>query len=223
MRVAFGRYLGQYCQGNLLLRPADRAIGGAPNAFQSADTPTAKHVEDRGGPAAAGDQPNVRDVIPQQRLDGIFVVMTHGGDYGPGARVGLGGREIERIDDLVGLQEVRRHRAWVHRAGPVADRRAQLDERVGRRRIADDEQERSWQLRIDEDLQLARTRAGTEMRDDPWKMLGRLVGRDLHEARLGVAHRGQGLAPHQPFGATAAYPAPEPAVGGDHRLVAGPG
>ncbi len=60
------------------------------------------------------------------------------------------------------------------------------------------------------------------MRDDPREMIGRLVRRDLDQARLAVPHRDPRLAPHQPFGATATDPAPELAVGGDQRLVAGP-
>src|SRR5205823_13402235 len=89
------------------------------------------------------------------------------------------------------------------------------------RGIADHEEQRSRQLRVDKDVEFAGAGAGTEMRDNPGEMIGRLVGRNLDEARLAVPHRDPRLAPHQPFRTTAADPAPELAVGGDQRLVAG--
>ena len=58
------------------------------------------------------------------------------------------------------------------------------------------------------------------MRDNAGLIVGGLVGRDLDQTWLPVAHRDQRLAPHQPFGAATAYPAPQFAIGSDQRLVA---
>ena len=60
------------------------------------------------------------------------------------------------------------------------------------------------------------------MGDNPRPMLGRLIGRDLDKARLPITDGDESFSPHQGFGTAAAHPAPEPAVGGDERLVAGP-
>ena len=78
--------------------------------------------------------------MAEKRLDGIFVVVPHGRDDSPGARVGPGGSEVERIDHQVRLGEIGGHRAGMHRARRVANCRAELDQRVRRRRPTHDQQ-----------------------------------------------------------------------------------
>ena len=189
MRVALGDDLGEHRERDLLLGAADRAIRSATDALQVACRAVCEHVENRGGPASAGHQADIRDLVRQERLDGFLVVMPHGRDHGKGRRTRVRGREVERADDMRRLWKIRRGRAWVHRARFVADGRAQPDQRVRRGRIANDEEQRPRQVRVDEDVQRAGAGAGAHVRDDARLMLGRHLRCDLDQSRLPVAQR----------------------------------
>ena len=213
---------GKRRQRDLLLGAADRAVGGAADALQPDHAAPSQHVEHGGGPTATRDQPNVGELIGQQRLDGIFVVVAHRSNDRPGGRVWSSGCQVERADDLFRLREIGPDGARMHGTRPVADRGPQPHQRMGSRCVAKDEEQRSWQLRIDENVERPGARAGTHVGDNTRQMLGRLIRRDLDQSRLPITDGDESFSPHQGFGTAAAHPAPELAIGGDERLVARP-
>ena len=109
-------------------------------------------------------------------------------------------------------------------AGPEAGQRAHLDERARRRAVAEDEQQRPRQSRLDEDVQRAAARAGR--RDHELAALSRLLdlGRrhDPHQLRHALGQGSQRLAADDRLRAAAADPAAQAAVGRDDRLVPRP-
>src|SRR5439155_7143738 len=153
-----------------------------------------------GGPTAARDQPDVGELMGQQCLDSILVVVAHRGDNRPGGRVWSSGCQVERADNLLRLWEISRDRARMHGACPVADGGAQSHQRMGGWRIANDEEQWSRQLRVDENVQRPGARAGTQMGDDTRQMLGRLIRRDLDQSRLPITDGDEGFSPYQCFG-----------------------
>src|SRR5207237_9732471 len=106
------------------------AVGGAPHPVEACDAAGLEYAEHGGGATAAGHQPDVGDVMAEERCDGVLVVVPHGGDDSPGTRVGPGGSEVERIDHQACLGGIGEHRAAMHRACRVTNRRAEPCERV---------------------------------------------------------------------------------------------
>ena len=109
-----------------------------------------------------------------------------------------------------------------HNPDPEPGQLGQPGQCLRSRGLAEDHQQRLWQLGLDEDVEGAAARAG-EIKwsarpsgGTPWG-LGR---HDLDQAWRPLSEGAQGLPPDQRLRAAAADPAAQPAVGRDHRLVA---
>src|SRR5712691_311808 len=174
------------------------------------ETPPKQSLARRRGAARARDEAHSQVGMAQRRLQSFLVVLSHRGDH----RVAVSRRDLERPD--LGL---------AYGAGSKASQLREPDHGVRCRAFPKHQEQRLRQSRLDEDVE--GPAAGTCRRDHQLAVLSRLLDLiatdDVNELGRAFGQRAQRLAAHDRLRAAAADPAAQAAVGGDDRLVAGPG